>query len=415
MDTSGLYWNDDNANTLLTHIVNGSTLYYPEAIKFAQQFDSCSGHNSKTQYNYHKLSYCLTNALSPDSSGSYYTNMSDVHTLYTKKLNNLEHSPIIGWLLDGYPVYGPIGYKYTYENETVKLALDSSGNYITVFKQSSYIDEGINTSFSETVNNQLSYYHGYKYNNSLSIDQDGIYLDHCNGIFGPTPEFPYGIYHYHMTLKIDEYGNASKELDYFYPYDIDSMILTTNEVTTYASGKTSQTNLVDYINSKLDSDDVFKTLDDVLDIANTGKSIQVTITSGDLWSECLVKFYTRETTSGTYAYTANVTNANNTLYDNFDDWESDNNQGGLLNFWFKDTNDLGYSNLKEQFPDTFDQFETVVPSFPYITNILRGEVEKNSNTPMSNGNELSFLTSGSSGSSEWINAWSSLEESKKQF
>jgi hypothetical protein len=27
-------------------------------------------------------------------------------------------------------------------------------------------------------------------------------LDICNGIFGPTPEYPNGVYHYHMTIEV---------------------------------------------------------------------------------------------------------------------------------------------------------------------------------------------------------------------
>ena len=42
---------------------------------------------------------------------------------------------------------------------------------------------------------------------------------------GPTPEFPDGIYHYHTTIDIDFSGNPKKGLDYYYPYDIDNMII----------------------------------------------------------------------------------------------------------------------------------------------------------------------------------------------
>ena len=37
-------------------------------------------------------------------------------------------------------------------------------------------------------------------------------MDECNGIFGPTPEYPNGIYHYHMTIEVhgDEPGAPIK-------------------------------------------------------------------------------------------------------------------------------------------------------------------------------------------------------------
>lgn len=83
--------------------------------------DPCSGHPlpDETQYHYHGVPYCITDEV--DTPG--------------------EHSVIIGVLLDGYPVYGPLG-------EDGDAAAD---------------------------------------------------LDECNGHDGITPEFPDGIYHYHIT------------------------------------------------------------------------------------------------------------------------------------------------------------------------------------------------------------------------
>ncbi len=91
--------------------------------------DSCNGHplalardgSGQGQYHYHGVPYCITDAIDADGS----------------------HSSIIGFLRDGYPVYGP---------------QDDGGVIIT------------------------------------SDD-----LDECSGHVGPTPEFPEGIYHYHFT------------------------------------------------------------------------------------------------------------------------------------------------------------------------------------------------------------------------
>jgi hypothetical protein len=56
----------------------------------AISFDSCLGHPQMTGvYHYHKLPECLQGQLGD---------------------NGLQHSPIIGWAFDGYPVYGPYGY-----------------------------------------------------------------------------------------------------------------------------------------------------------------------------------------------------------------------------------------------------------------------------------------------------------------
>ncbi|MFK7916954.1 MAG: YHYH protein [Ilumatobacter sp.] len=91
--------------------------------------DSCNGHPLALQadgtgsgtYHYHGVPYCITDAVDADG----------------------EHSSILGFLLDGFPFYGP---------------QDANGTAITS-------DE----------------------------------LDECSGHVGPTPEFPEGIYHYHLT------------------------------------------------------------------------------------------------------------------------------------------------------------------------------------------------------------------------
>lgn len=91
--------------------------------------DSCNGHplalladgTGAGNYHYHGVPYCLTDVI--DVEG--------------------EHSSVLGFLVDGFPFYGP---------------QDANGATITS-------DE----------------------------------LDECSGHFGATPEFPDGIYHYHLT------------------------------------------------------------------------------------------------------------------------------------------------------------------------------------------------------------------------
>jgi hypothetical protein len=88
--------------------------------------DPCNGHPlpDGTVYHYHGVPYCVASAVDRDG----------------------EHSHIVGYLLDGYPIYGPQG-------------------------------EG----------------------GATPTD-----LDPCMGHFGSTPEFPEGVYHYH-TLKTSPY------------------------------------------------------------------------------------------------------------------------------------------------------------------------------------------------------------------
>ncbi len=83
-----------------------------------------------------------------------------------------EPSPVIGVALDGYPIYGAYG-------------LDSSG-VVAEMKSSYRLKEG------QTGYNGID---DYEYVEGLGD------LDVCNGHFGPTPDFPEGIYHYHSTMK----------------------------------------------------------------------------------------------------------------------------------------------------------------------------------------------------------------------
>jgi hypothetical protein len=86
-------------------------------------FDACNGHPNPfaVQYHYHGIPLCITDKI--DKKG--------------------EHSKLLGYALDGFPVYGPQGAK------GVKLTPKD--------------------------------------------------LDECNGIFSATPDFPNGIYHYIVT------------------------------------------------------------------------------------------------------------------------------------------------------------------------------------------------------------------------
>lgn len=106
--------------------ISGAAIYNPYdaggefAIGSVGDIDPCNGHPSpQGHYHYHGVPYCITDTL--DTNG--------------------EHSVLIGYMLDGFPIYGP---------------QDANGEVPTD-------------------------------------------LDECNGHFGSTPEYPEGIYHYHTT------------------------------------------------------------------------------------------------------------------------------------------------------------------------------------------------------------------------
>jgi len=92
--------------------------------------DSCNAHTLQDghQYHYHGVPPCISETV--DQAGT--------------------HSAMIGVLLDGYPVYGPLG--------------------------------------------------------ANGVEMTNADLDACSGHFEATPEFPDGIYHYHLTLDAAPYS-----------------------------------------------------------------------------------------------------------------------------------------------------------------------------------------------------------------
>ena len=89
--------------------------------------------------------------------------------------------------LDGWPIYGPVGWKDT--NRTSKLL------------KSSYT--GVNDT----------------YGNPSYVAASGD-LDDCNGLISPTPDYPEGTYHYVMSLEANTDGTVKREISPYFGYDI---------------------------------------------------------------------------------------------------------------------------------------------------------------------------------------------------
>jgi hypothetical protein len=104
----------------------------------AQYFDVCGGHtNDLGVYHYHVTPSCLLKQL---EKTKVFTNV------------NIGHSPQIGWAIDGFPLYGPLGPK------GIKMARCNSS----------------------TANKEVC-------------------LDICNGYYGPLPGYDNFAYRYYMT------------------------------------------------------------------------------------------------------------------------------------------------------------------------------------------------------------------------
>jgi len=130
----------------------------------------CHGHSGPGgEYHYHADGNCIH--WHPEGEQTWLN-----YSIESSR-NVTEHSPIVGFALDGYPIYGFVGW-------------DDDGEVVEV--TSSYrLKDG------ETGYNGID---DYEYIADLGD------LDACNGQWGPTPDYPDGIYHYHTTWVNGEGG-----------------------------------------------------------------------------------------------------------------------------------------------------------------------------------------------------------------
>ena len=130
----------------------------------------CHGHSGREgTFHYHADANCLH--WHPEDGETILDYDISTPAAVAQNTANGSHSPVIGVAMDGYPIYGLWGY-------------DDQMNVVEM-KSSYKLKEG------ET---------GYNGIDDYVYDQGLGHLDVCNGHFGPTPDFPDGIYHYHSTM-----------------------------------------------------------------------------------------------------------------------------------------------------------------------------------------------------------------------
>lgn len=160
----GKYWNNTTqqfVNGITNNGWNRNALYF-EGISF----DSCKGH--------------------PAPGGVYHNHVTP-KCLYNQ-YDSTNHSPIIGFAWDGYPIYGPYSYTNTDGTGAIKRMT------------SSYV---LTTSGSRSQGPPVATYPWG------SMCEDYVYtsgsgdLDQYNGRYGVTPEYPSGTYAYFVTIQAD--------------------------------------------------------------------------------------------------------------------------------------------------------------------------------------------------------------------
>jgi hypothetical protein len=160
-------------------------------------FDCAKGHPAGTNYHHHQNPSAFKYDSSTSNTYSTICNLYDSEGLYT--INPSQHSPLIGYAYDGFPIYG--AYAYTNVNGTGAIARMKSSYQLST-----------NTTRTNGPAVNSTYFNGYFREDYVFVSHpsDPTYLDEHNGRFCVTPEYPAGIYCYFATVNAD---NSSA-----YPY-----------------------------------------------------------------------------------------------------------------------------------------------------------------------------------------------------
>ena len=111
--------------------------------------------------------------------------------------NAAQHSPIIGWALDGAPIYGPYGYTNPLQVSAIKK-MASGWKKLTT---SAFPSERTATFADGGLINQ---YGIGEFAEDYVWTSTGADLDENNGRYCITPEFPNGVYAYFMTVSLTD-------------------------------------------------------------------------------------------------------------------------------------------------------------------------------------------------------------------
>lgn len=129
-----------------------------------------------------------------DGSGKYHYH-ANPKSLYTYP--SAAHSPILGFAIDGYPIYGPYGYTTPTSSVSAIKKMVSSYQLRSISTRTAYADGTLTSPPGPTVSAQFAlgmYTEDYEY---ISASGD---LDDLNGRYCVTPEYPSGTYAYFMTV-----------------------------------------------------------------------------------------------------------------------------------------------------------------------------------------------------------------------
>ncbi len=193
-------------------------------------FDCSKGHPANGNYHHHQ---------NPSAFNLDLTVISTICDLYAADglyaINTAQHSPLIGFAYDGFPIYGAYGYANA--DGTGGIVRIKSGYQLRNITTRTVWADGTNVADGPVVS--TTYPLGYFREDYEFVAHPGQadYLDEHNGRFCVTPEYPNGIYCYFATVD----ANHNSAYPYavgptFYGTKVASKVTSiTESVTTYTS------------------------------------------------------------------------------------------------------------------------------------------------------------------------------------
>jgi hypothetical protein len=156
-------------------------------------FDCSKGHPAMGNYHHHQNPSAFKLDLNVLST---ICNLYDADGLYV--IDTTQHSPLIGYAYDGFPIYGAYAYRDT--NGSGSIVRMKSGYQLRSITTRTEWADGTNVDDGPPVSTQypLGYFReDYEF---VAHPSDPDYLDIHNGRFCKTPEYPNGIYCYFATV-----------------------------------------------------------------------------------------------------------------------------------------------------------------------------------------------------------------------
>jgi len=204
-------------------------------------FDCSKGHPAMGNYHHHQNPSAFNLDLNVIST---ICNLYDADGLYA--INANEHSPLIGYAYDGFPIYGAMGYANS--DGTGGIVRIKSSYFLRNITTRSVYANGTDVTDGPDVSSSFplgKYREDYEYITPSSAD----YLDEHNGRFCVTPEYPNGTYAYFCT--VDANWNSA------YPYAVGPTFYgnkTAAKVTSISENVTTYTPPVDTSSLKENND-----------------------------------------------------------------------------------------------------------------------------------------------------------------